>query len=247
MSRIAVIAGSGAAFFPLQSMEGVAERVVSTRWGAPSAPLQSWQESGHEVWLLRRHGEGGGIPPHAVNYRANIAALAELEVDAIIATNAVGGIGAEVSPGTMVIPDQLIDYSWGREHSFFAAEGDDPKYVEFTDPYTPALRASLLKAAEAAGIACIDGGVYGVTQGPRLETAAEINRLERDGCSLVGMTSMPEAGLACEAGLPYAACCSVVNVAAGRSDAPIHSEIELFLQQGIEQSAALVSQLIRSF
>jgi len=241
--RLGVIAGTGAAFYPLPDAE---ERAVSTRWGAPSAPLLCWKEANTEFVLLRRHGAEGDIPPHAINYQANIAALLEVGIQTVVATNAVGGISVEASPGRLVVPQQLIDYTWGRAHSFFTGAGDEPAYADFTEPYTPELRARLLAAAHEAGVDCVDGGIVGVTQGPRLETAAEIDRLERDGCSIVGMTSMPEAGLAREAGMDYAACCSVVNFAAGRSEVPIHAEIEAHARQGMEQTARLLARFAGS-
>ena len=244
MSRIAVIAGSGAAFMRTPATPVT---TATTEWGDPSAPLLSWQQHGHELFVLRRHGAGGNIPPHAINYRANIACLAELKPDWVIAINTVGGIHAECVPGRLVLPAQLIDYSWGRAHSFYNGAVDVPTdYVDFTEPFAPELRARLISAAQTAAVDCIHEGVYGVTQGPRLESAAEINRLERDGCTVVGMTAMPEAGLAREAGLQYASCCCVVNAAAGRSTQPIHSEIEAFMQRGMDEVARLLEAFLAS-
>ena len=245
MAVIAVIGGTGADLFPVTDLRE--EPLARTEWGQPSAPLKRGRKSGHELVFLTRHGAEGNIPPHRVNYRANIAALHAVGADYIISLNAVGGIAAAAEPGQLVIPEQLIDYTWGREHSRY---GDDnvalkTEYIDFTKPYDDFLRESLIKAAADSGIAVGAGGTYGVTQGPRLETAAEIDRLERDGCTIVGMTSMPEAALAREYGLRYASCSIVGNRAAGRSTEAIHSEIDTYLSAGMESAAALLEQFIR--
>ena len=192
--------------------------VVETPWGAPSAPLRLGRLNGLEVAWLNRHGEAHEIPPHRVNNRANIAALGARGVDAIIALNAVGGISPAMTPGSLVLPHQLIDYSWGRPHSFCDGGDQGVTHVDFTHPYDAGLRQGLLDAARGAGLSVIDGAVHAVVQGPRLETAAEVLRLERDGCDIVGMTGMPEAGLARERGIPYVCLAVVVNPAAGKSD-----------------------------
>lgn len=215
-----------------------------TRWGAASAPLVRWEQNGHELVFLRRHGADGTLPPHKVNYRANIQLLRDAGVDWVVASNVVGGIAPDAVPGSVVIPHQLIDYSWGREHSFYDGTSGELEHVDMTAPFDGVLREHLLDAATRAGIDCVASGVYGVTQGPRLETPAEIDRLERDGCTIVGMTAMPEAGLAREAGLPYASCCPVVNAAAGRSTGDIHAEIEAWLEQGMSQLNALMAALL---
>jgi purine nucleoside phosphorylase len=204
--------------------------------------------AGHEVLLMSRHGEPGAraIAPHAVNYRANVWAFRELGVDHLLGINTVGGISASATSGSLVLPDQLIDYSWGREHSYSGHAGMPLQHVEFTTPFCTRLRDRLLGAAYRAGIELQPRGTYGVTQGPRLETAAEIDRLERDGCDLVGMTAMPEAGLARELGLSYAICCVVVNRAAGRTPpgVAIHAEIAANLQAGLGNAGHLVRELL---
>jgi 5'-methylthioinosine phosphorylase len=243
MSVIGLIGGSGAGLYP--GAADVELLNTGTDWGPPSAALQRWEQHGHEIYFLARHGETGGIPPHKVNYRANVQALADVGAEYVVAMNAVGGIAADAVPGSLVIPEQLIDYTSGRLHTYYDGSGRETEFVEFTEPYNNKLRFILIKAAGILKLPVIEEGVYGVTQGPRLETVAEIDRLERDGCSIVGMTSMPEAGLARELGLQYVSCCSVVNYAAGRSDAAIHSEIEAFLELGIEQSAKLIDQFLR--
>jgi 5'-methylthioinosine phosphorylase len=245
VSRIGLIGGSGAELFP-----AVAEAEIlaaeMTRWGQPSSQVRHWQQHSHDIYFLSRHGELGTIPPHKVNYRANLQILADLNVDYVVAMNAVGGISTEVRPGKLVIPDQLIDYTWGRQHTYFDGSDQELQFKEFTEPYDSNLRGLLVRAAQSAQLSIIPHGIYGVTQGPRLESRAEIDRMERDGCSLVGMTAMPEAALARELGLSYASCCYVVNFAAGRSDVDIHSEIGTWLQAGISQTALLFEQLLES-
>lgn len=179
---------------------------------------------GCEIAFLHRHGTPSRIPPHRINYRANIAALTAVGCDRIIAVAAVGGIRADLAPGTVVIPDQILDYTWGRAHTFFEEDLDSPVHVDFTRPYDEALAAALADAAAGAGVAVAFGGTYACTQGPRLESAAEIDRLERDGADVVGMTGMPEAALAREAGVAYAHLAVVVNEAAGRAPGPIRVE-----------------------
>jgi 5'-methylthioadenosine phosphorylase len=172
--------------------------------------------NGREVVFLARHGYGHTIPPHAVNYRANIWALASQGVKAIVAVASVGGIRADMGPGVLAVPAQIIDYTHGRKGTFFDGADGIVKHIDFTHPYTPSLRRRILDACARCEEPVIDGGVYATVQGPRLETAAEIDRLERDGADMVGMTAMPEAALAREAGVDYAGLSVVVNWAAGR-------------------------------
>lgn len=213
MTRFALIGGSG--LDQLEALRVSARRPVMTPWGAPSAPLCEGHFAGSPVIFLPRHGEQHSLPPHRINYRANIAALRDAGVTDIIAVTAVGGIGREAGPGVLVVPDQIIDYTHGREHTFYDGMGATLDHVDFTQPYAETLRQLLLAGAARAGQAAVNGGVYGATQGPRLESAAEIARMARDGCTLVGMTGMPEAALAREAGLRYATLSLVVNWAAG--------------------------------
>jgi len=197
---------------------------IHSSYGRPSAQLAEYSIGDLQLFFLPRHGELHNIPPHAVNYRANIDAFRQLEVDGIIAVNAVGGISPRHRPGTLSVPDQLIDYTWGRAHSFSLSAGDDLVHIEFAGPFDGRVRPGLLRAASAAGVDVTDGGCVGVTQGPRLETAAEIRRYAQDGCDLVGMTSMPEAALAREAGLDYACLCINANRAAGLEEEPVSME-----------------------
>lgn len=211
---LAIIGGSGLA--RLAELHDARREIVRTPYGDPSCALTFGRIGAHPVVFLARHGYGHTIAPHEINYRANLWALREAGADGVLAVATVGGIRADCDPGVLVLPDQIIDYTAGRRHTFFDGADQQVTHIDFTAPYDAALRVRLLEAAQRAGEAVIDGAVYGCTQGPRLETAAEIVRLERDGCDVVGMTGMPEAALAREAGLPYAALCVVANHAAGK-------------------------------
>lgn len=212
---LAIIGGSG--LTRLSTLAVAHREVVRTPYGEPSSALLFGQIAGRDTVFLARHGHGHTIPPHRVNYRANLWAVKARGATAVLAVASVGGIRG-VAPGELVLPHQLIDYTQNRESSFF--DGDDRRvvHVDFTHPYSPPLREKCLAAARQAGVALTDGGVYGAVSGPRLETAAEIDRLERDGATLVGMTGMPEAALAREQELPYVAIAVVVNHAAGRGE-----------------------------
>lgn len=190
----------------------------ATAYGAPSPGLARGRLAGQDVVFLPRHGVPHRTAPHLINYRANVEALRRLGVEGVIALNTAGGISAPAAAGAVVVPDQLIDYTWGRAHTF--ADADQLLHVDFAEPFDETLRLGLLAAAQRAGEALVAGGVYGCTQGPRFETAAEIERMARDGCDVVGMTGMPEAALAREARLPYAMLTLVVNPAAGRAPDP---------------------------
>lgn len=217
MPRLGLIGGTGLDHFGT----AVRSHDLSNDYGQPSARLAEYQISGSQIFFLPRHGEQHEIPPHAVNYRANIDAFRQLEVDGIIAVNAVGGISSPYPPGSLCLPDQLIDYTWGRAHTFSMAAGEDLLHAEFSEPFAGRLRLGLIEAAAIADINVSDGGCVGVSQGPRLETAAEIRKFRQDGCDLIGMTSMPEAALAREAGLDYASLCVSANWAAGLEPEPV--------------------------
>ena len=213
---LAILGGSG---LTQLSTLGETRRISArTAYGEPSGPLTLGRIGGREVLFLARHGDAHSIPPHQVNYRANIQALKDAGASRIASVATVGGIRKDFGPGALVVPDQLIDYTWGRVSTFFEAPGAKVTHIDFTEPYSVALRKAILAAAKACGEVIADGGCYGTTQGPRLETAAEIARMERDGADLVGMTAMPEAALAREAGLEYAAIAVVANHAAGKGD-----------------------------
>lgn len=218
---LAVIGGTGV--YRIAGLEEVTTRQVETRYGAPSGPVRIGSMHGHRIAFLARHGEGHSVPPHRINYRANLAALQQVGATRVLALNTVGGIGGHYGPRVLACPDQIIDYTWGRVSSLWEPDtrgdmGQEALHVDFGDPYTPALRTAILSAASESGVAIVDGGCYAATQGPRLETKAEIARLRRDGCDLVGMTGMPEAALARELGLDYACLAIVANWAAGCGD-----------------------------
>jgi len=212
---LAIIGGSS--LCQLANLAVERREVARTPHGEPSSALTFGTLAGRQVVFLVRHGDGNTIPPHEVNYRANVWALHAAGVADVVSVAAVGGIRADLPPGALAVPDQIIDYTYGRHSTFFSRANQPVTHIDFTHPYSDAMRRRLLKAAAAAGEAVVDGGTYAVTQGPRLETAAEIDRLERDGAHMVGMTGMPEAALAREVGLSYGAIAVVVNHAAGRA------------------------------
>ncbi|MCE1186184.1 S-methyl-5'-thioinosine phosphorylase [Zoogloea sp.] len=241
---LAIIGGSG--LTQLANLNIIRQEVVRTPYGEPSGALTFGHLCAQPVVFLARHGYGHTIPPHKVNYQANLWALQQAKAEAIISVASVGGIRADMGPGVLVVPDQIIDYTWGRKSTFFEGGDGQVVHVDFTQPYDQALRARILRAVEAAGETAIDGGVYAATQGPRLETAAEINRLERDGADVVGMTGMPEAVLARELGIPYAAINVVVNYAAGRADSAQHisfDSIEAVLLQAMGRVRRVLDHL----
>jgi 5'-methylthioadenosine phosphorylase len=240
---LAIIGGTG--LTRLSTLAVAHREVVRTPYGEPSSALIFGQLAGREAMFLARHGHGHTIPPHRVNYRANLWSLKDRGASTVVAVASVGAIrGAR--PGELVVPHQLIDYTSGRAQTFF--DGGDQKvvHVDFTQPYALPLRERLLQAAREAGVAAHDGGVYGAVSGPRLETAAEIDRMDRDGATLVGMTGMPEAALARELDLPYAAVCVVVNHAAGRGDSTEQVSLEgiaRVVESAMDRVHALLSRL----
>ena len=242
-AKIAVIGGTGMNQWPgLEIIESV---LVETPYGAPSAPLLHGRIAGVDAIFLARHGEGHKIPPHAINYRANLWALKAAGVQQVIAVGAVGSIAEWFAPGDVTVPDDVIDYSWGREHSYSdGSPGSELKHVEFEHPYAPSLRKALLDAAQTAAVAVHDGGTMAVTQGPRLESPAEIRRLKQDGCAMVGMTGMPEAGLAAELGLAYACLAVSVNWAPGIGGGDIHGQIELWVATSMAKVRAILERAL---
>ncbi|MCK4743764.1 MAG: S-methyl-5'-thioinosine phosphorylase [Sulfuriflexus sp.] len=243
MSNIAIIGGTG--LTSIKSLEITRREMVSTPYGEPSGPLTHGMLCGHNVVFLARHGYGHTIPPHDVNYRANIWALKSIGVENILAVAAVGGIREDLVPGKLVIPDQIIDYTWSRGNTFFDRGEGPVKHIDFTWPYCESMRQLAIDAAKQAGLDVSEGGTYAATQGPRLETAAEVTRLEKDGADMVGMTGMPEAALARELELCYASCAVVANRAAGRGDGEITiAEIEENLVSGMQQVEKLLEVLL---
>lgn len=244
MTKLAIIGGTG--LTSLKDLEITSREVVHTPYGEPSGPLTHGALSGHEVVFLARHGYGHTIPPHKVNYRANMWALHEAGADQVVAVNAIGGIRQDLWPGRLVFPNQLIDYTWSRVNTYFEEGLTHVTHIDFTNPYCEVLRGRLIECARALGIDAADSGTYAATQGPRLETAAEIDRLERDGCDMVGMTGMPEAALARELGLCYACTAVVANWAAGRGTGEITmEEIEQNLKKGMESVRGLLEDVLR--
>ena len=241
---LAIIGGSG--LTKLANLEVRRHRVARTPYGDPSGALTFGRIGQCDVVFLARHGYGHTIAPHEVNYRANLWALKEAGAGEVVSVASVGGIRKDVWPGMIVLPRQIIDYTWGRSATFFEGPGAPVNHIDFTQPYSRGVRARLLAAAAACGQRVTDGGVYAATQGPRLETAAEIDRLERDGADIVGMTGMPEAALAREIGLEYAAIAVVANYAAGRGDseqAVALDRIEAVLEEAMGRVRCIIEML----
>ena len=224
----------------------IREEYVETPFGHPSGALQFGTLFGKPVVFLARHGNPHVIPPHKVNYRANLWALKSVGIREVVAVAAVGGITADMGPEVLAIPDQIIDYTYGRHQTFHEENLTEVVHIDFTEPYTETLRQALISAAATAGIPTVTQGVYGCTQGPRLETPAEIRRMEQDGCDLVGMTGMPEACLARELELDYACFAVVANWAAGKQAGEITmDEIHAHLDVGMAKLFAVLRQWLR--
>lgn len=247
MNMLAVIGGSG--LDRLEGFEVVRREQVSTPYGEPSAALSFGRLGGAEIVFLARHGDGHVLAPHRINYRANIRALHDCGARNVIAVATVGGIREDLVPGALVVPEQIIDYTHGRASTFFDGVEQPRDHIDFTQPFCESLRAALLQAGMATGERLCDGGVYGATQGPRLETAAEIRRMARDGADLVGMTGMPEAALAREMGICYAMLAVVVNAAAGvgaNRDGVALEEIRVVSAAAMKRVATVLAQVAES-
>jgi 5'-methylthioinosine phosphorylase len=244
---LAIIGGSGLA--KLANLRSTTRKEVRTPYGEPSAPLTFGEIAGRGIVFLARHGDGHTIAPHQVNYRANVWALKESGATEILSVATVGGISAHARPGALMVPHQIVDYTWGRASTFFEGPGAPVKHIDFTEPYSRPLREKLLAAARSCGEAVHDGAVYATTQGPRLETAAEIERLARDGADIVGMTAMPEAALARELELAYAAIAVVANHAAGRGDSRTAVSLEAIvavLDKAMDRVRRIVERVCQS-
>lgn len=240
MTALAIIGGTG--FSDMQDLTLLGKEVIHTPYGEPSANFTFGRLGEQEIVFLPRHGHNHTIPPHEVNYRANIWALQHIGVKKIIAVAAVGGIRKDMAPGQIAVPDQIIDYTYGRKHTFFEGELSHVTHIDFSHPYCEDMRQALLGGFAATKIEGINNGTYGATQGPRLESAAEINRMERDGCDLVGMTGMPEAALAKELGLCYACYAVIANWGAGRGAKEISmKEIEQHMEVGMKNIRKLIA------
>lgn len=247
--KIAIIGGTG--LTSMQDLQILRREIIMTPYGEPSSSLSfgninsSQTTQDEAIVFLARHGHAHNTPPHMVNYRANIWALKEAGVTAIIAVNAVGGIRDDMLPGSLVVPDQIIDYTTRRINTFFETNLSHVTHIDFSYPYSADLSQLILDAAETENIALVSGATYAATEGPRLETAAEIKRLQRDGCDIVGMTGMPEAALARELGLDYASICVNANWAAGLSDELITmAAIEKNVAQGLEKVRRIIAAVL---
>ena len=240
---LAIIGGTG-----LNQLDGITELEIlklQTKLGPPSGPIYKGIYNGQEICFLARHGAPHHIPPHLINYRANILALNELGVTEIIAVNAVGGISDQLGPANLAIPDQIIDYTIARDNTYFDGIFQPLDHIDFTFPYDETLRCALLSASKRVGLDIMDGGIYAATQGPRLESAAEVERIRRDGGSMIGMTGMPEAALARELGLSYCCIALSVNWAAGVKGC---SEISMQdIRKALELGMQRVLRLIEAY
>ena len=242
---LAIIGGSG--LTQLSSMADTHRKVVRTPYGEPSGPLTYGRIRGREAVFLARHGYGHTIAPHEVNYRANLWALKEEGVEGVISVASVGGIRKDLAPGSLMVPDQIIDYTWGRHSTFYEGAASPVTHIDFTEPYSGALRERILVAARACSEKVLERGTYAATQGPRLESKAEIDRLERDGADAVGMTGMPEAALARELGLEYAAIAVCANFAAGRGESAHEvalERIEAVLAAAMGRVRRIIEQVV---
>lgn len=242
---LAIIGGTG--LTKLDHLKITRREIIRTDYGDPSQPLIFGELAGHDVVFLARHGSGHTIPPHKVNYRANIDALNQVGVTHIAAIATVGGIHKDLSAGVIAIPHQIIDYTSERDNTFFDGNGYPVKHIDFTKPYNESMRQQWVQAAKQANEHVVSEGVYATTQGPRLETAAEIDRFERDGATMVGMTGMPEAVLAREMEIAYSAICPVANYAAGRGDSKTeinHEELVSTLAKTMVKVSNIITEFV---
>jgi 5'-methylthioadenosine phosphorylase len=242
----AIVGGSGLSGFA--EVEVSHREVVRTPYGEPSGPLTFGRLAGTDVVFLPRHGYGHTLPPHDINYRANVWALHHVGASAIVSVASVGGIRDDLPPGGIAVLDQIIDYTWGRASTYFDSPDMPVTHIDFTHPFDAKLRQRLIECGRKLGETLATGGVYACTQGPRLETAAEINRLARDGADVVGMTLMPEAALARELEIPYVALAVIVNHAAGRGDSKLQistDEIGRTLDATMARIRALITEFLK--
>jgi 5'-methylthioinosine phosphorylase len=244
MTGIAILGGSG--LDRLQGIDIERTETLDTPYGTPSDVLTIGHLAGVRIVFLPRHGAAHTIPPHRINYRANLWALRQLGCDRVISVCAVGSIHTDIQPADIIIPHQIIDYTRSREHTLYDEDLDEVVHIDFTEPYCEALRTLLIQAAETVGVSVHSSATYGATQGPRLETAAEINRMERDGCDIVGMTGMPEASIARELGLCYATIAVSANNAAGRHSGPLEMEgILKNVAQGMDAVRLILVEVLK--
>jgi len=244
---LAIIGGSG--LTQLAGLQDLKPQQVETPYGSPSGPIVQGSFAGQRVLFLARHGQGHSIAPHEINYRANLWALHASGVREIVAVATVGGISSRMQAGVLLVPDQLIDYTWGRDSTYAQGPGQAVRHIDFTWPYSAALRQRLLTAAQTLNEPVVDGGTYAATQGPRLETAAEIRRLARDGADVVGMTGMPEAALARELDVAYATLGVVANAAAGQGESAQHismKDIEAVVAQAMQRVGRVLERVVQA-
>lgn len=244
---LAIIGGTGLTELP--GLTILKAHDIQTPFGNPSAPILEGELDGKRVLFVARHGHPHRIPPHLVNYRANLWALQNLYATDVVAVNAVGGVSKNMKPGTLVLPQQIIDYTFGRESTIYDGQFAPVSHIDFSEPYHEELRQRVAQSAKASGQKVVIGGVYGVTQGPRLETVAEIFRMENDGCDIVGMTGMPETALARELKLNYASLSLVVNWCAGKGDSGSITikQIDEQLQQGMVRVRKVLEELVKDY
>lgn len=243
MKTIGVIGGSG--FYSYPELSDIKQVSVDTPYGRLVGITEGYLGE-YKIIFLPRHGDKHGIPPHKVNYRANIAALHQLGASDILAFNVVGGVGEKCAPGTLVVPDQIIDYTYGREHTFFDGFEGELSHIDFSFPFDESIRQALIKNLANTDGEYLTSGTYGCTQGPRLETAAEIRKMHNDGCDLVGMTLMPEAALAREKNMNYASLCLVANWAAGiKNEKTLIDNILALLNSFVPQIREIMLKTIR--
>lgn len=220
--RIAIIGGSGV--YDPGILINIREEKIETPFGTAVLKVGTYQ--GEEIGFMNRHGEKHSLPPHKVNYRANIWALKKMGVERVIATAAVGSTNPDFKPGEFVIVNDFLDFTKTRTYTFFEGGEMGVVHTDFTEPYCPELRRLLLQTAAMIGVKAHDGGVYACTEGPRFETPAEIRMIRQLGGDLVGMTNVPEVILAHEVGLCYSLVAMVTNMAAGISSTPLsHEEV----------------------
>jgi 5'-methylthioadenosine phosphorylase len=240
---LGIIGGSG-----LYKIEGITLRKtkkVKTTFGKPSDSYKIGALSDREIVFLPRHGAKHSIPPHKVNYRANVWGFKELGVKRIIAISAVGGISPKVSPGAIVVPDQIIDMTSNREATFH--EKDNAVHVDFTEPYCPEMRRSIIGASKTKGIDIKASGTYVCVNGPRLETRAEIQFFSRIGADIVGMTAMPEAALVREVEICFGGISVVTNYAAGVKKRSLRAnEVGEVMKEAMGNLGALLEALLHT-
>lgn len=243
LPRVGVVCGSGSAMVLPDRMFSEKHQFDQTPYGAASSAISVSKHVAGDICLLYRHGEDHSFAPHQINYRANVWALSQLQCDVVVAIATVGSIRKGLEPGALVLPDQFIDYTWGRQSTFFEGDGAEVRHLEVSTPYSSQLSQLIVKAASQVDVNLNEGGVYAVTQGPRFETPAEINRIEKDGGDVVGMTGMPEVALAAEKGLCYACIAIVVNPAAGRGKGPV---LEAEIRTAMKIGYANLNQLLEA-